>query len=136
MIRIVAGPPGSGKTKRMIDLANEAVRNSKGDIVFIDGDNRHMTKISHHIRLINAKEFDLHNPDAFYGFLCGIVAQNFDTEQVFVDGLFYLAQATFENGEALLNRIKDLSERHNVRFVVSIRGDEGQLPDYIKHYLI
>lgn len=136
MIRIVAGPQGTGKTKKMIELANEAVKSTKGDIVFIDGDNSHMVEINHRIRLINANEFDIHKPDAFYGFLCGIIAQDYDIDQIFIDGLFNLAQETLTKGEAFLNHIKDLSEQYNIRFVVSIRGDAGQIPDYIKPYLI
>jgi len=135
MIRIVAGPQGTGKTKRMIDLANEAVQSTNGDIVFIDGDNSHMVEINHQVRLINSNDFDIHKPDAFYGFLCGIIAQDYDIDQIFVDGLFSLAKETLQKGEAFFSHIKDLSEQYKIRFVVSIRGDADQLPDYIKPYL-
>lgn len=136
MIRIVAGSQGTGKTKKMIELANEAVTNTSGDIVFIDGDNSHIVEIHHKIRLINANDFDIHKPDAFYGFLCGIISQDYDIDQIFVDGLFSLAQETLQSGEAFLNHIKDLSEQYNIRFVVSIRGEIEEMPDYIKPYLI
>ena len=61
MIQVVAGKKGSGKTKRIIDMANLATKDSKHDIVFIDDDNRYMFDLRHEVRFINASEYDIAN---------------------------------------------------------------------------
>ena len=78
MIQVIAGKKGSGKTKRILDMANKAAQESRHDVVFIDDDNRYMFDLRHEVRFINASEYDLSNDQMFMGLLCGVVAQNFD----------------------------------------------------------
>ena len=78
MIQVIYGKKGSGKTKRILDMANDAGAQQNGDIVFVDDDNRYMFDLRHEVRFVNATEYDIRSADAFYGFLCGMVAQNFD----------------------------------------------------------
>ena len=85
LIQVIAGKKGSGKTKRIIDMANLATKDSKHDIVFIDDDNRYMFDLRHEVRFINASEYHLDNDQMFMGLLCGIVAQNFDLGLICID---------------------------------------------------
>ena len=78
MIQVIAGRKGSGKTKRIIDMANKASQDSKHDVVFIDDDNRYMFDLQHKVRFIDASEYNLDNDQMFIGFLSGAIAQNFD----------------------------------------------------------
>ena len=50
MIKIICGPKGSGKTKRIIDAANGAVDTAKGHLIFITDTNR--THLDHIIRRV------------------------------------------------------------------------------------
>jgi hypothetical protein len=85
LIQVIAGKKGSGKTKRIIDIANLATKDSRHDIVFIDDDNRYMFDLRHEVRFINASEYDLANDQMFMGLLCGVVAQNFDIGLICID---------------------------------------------------
>ena len=85
MIQVICGKKGSGKTKRILDMANTATQDSKHDIVFIDDDNRYMFDLRHEVRFINASEYELNNDQMFTGFLCGLVAQNFDMGLICID---------------------------------------------------
>ena len=85
MIQIIAGKKGSGKTKRIIDMTNEKVKDSQHDVVFIDDDNRYMLDIDHKARFINASEYKILTPEMFLGFLCGMLSQNFDVGVIFID---------------------------------------------------
>ena len=76
MVRVIYGKKGSGKTKKIIDLANEAVKASTGELVFIDDDNRYMYDLRHEVRFVNATEYNVTSPETFMGFLCGILAGN------------------------------------------------------------
>ena len=85
MIQVIAGRKGSGKTKRIIDMANKASQDSKHDIVFIDDDNRYMFDLRHEMRFMNASDYDLANDQMFINFLTGVVAQNFDVGLILID---------------------------------------------------
>ena len=136
MIQVIYGKKGSGKTKRILDMANDSIRDQKGDVLFIDDDNRYMFDLRHEVRFINAGEYDVHNAQMFSGFVCGLLAQNFDISLVFVDAFLKLVKDDIGNLQWLFDRLKAVSERHSVRFVISCNGDQGAAPEFLKEYLI
>lgn len=136
MIEVIYGKKGSGKTKRLIDMANDSIKDQKGDVLFIDDDNRYMFDLRHEIRFINAGEYDVHNAQMFSGFVCGLLAQNFDIRLVFVDAFLKLVKDDVENLQWLFDRLKAVSEKHSVRFVISCSGDMDTAPEYLKQYII
>lgn len=136
MIQVIHGLKGSGKTKRIIDLANESIKDQKGDVVFIDDDNRYMFDLRHEIRFVNAGEYGMVSPEMFFGFLCGMLAQNFDVTVVFIDAFLKLVRAKPNETEWFFERLADLSERRNIKFVLSVSCDDAQAPDYIRKYFI
>ena len=77
---------GAGKTKRIIDIANETLKTANGSIVFIDNDSQYMFGLKHDIRFVDASEYHIDSPKMFFGFVSGIAAQDFDLEYLFVDG--------------------------------------------------
>jgi len=136
MIEVIYGKKGSGKTKRLIDLANASIQETKGDVLFIDDDKRYMFDLRHEIRFVNAGEYGIHNPDAFYGFVCGLLAQNFDVSIVFVDAFLKLTRGKLDEMDGLFRSLEALAKAHNVKFVLSISGDEACTPEYMAPYLI
>ncbi|NLM44452.1 MAG: hypothetical protein GX201_10635, partial [Clostridiales bacterium] len=93
MVKFIVGEKGTGKTKIMIEMANEASKVSKGHVVYVDRDNNHIHSLERSLRFINAGEFQIENLKAFYGFLCGIISQNFDIETIFIDGMKIISNA-------------------------------------------
>ena len=136
MIQVIAGNKGSGKTKRIIDMANNATQDSKHDIVFIDDDNRYMFDLRHEVRFINAGEYNLLSDQMFMGFLAGAVAQNFDVGLILIDAFKKLIKCDLATTDWLFERIELLSAKHSVDFVISISEDPEQLPAFIKKYVI
>ena len=136
MIQVIAGKKGSGKTKRIIDMANQASQESKHDIVFIDDDNRYMFDLRHEVRFINASEYELLSDHMFMGFLCGVVAQNFDVGLIFIDAFKKLIHNELATSEWVFKRLETISSNHNVDFVISVSAGPEQLPDFIKPYVI
>ena len=136
MIQVVAGKKGSGKTKRIIDMANLATKDSKHDIVFIDDDNRYMFDLRHEVRFINASEYDLANDQMFMGLLCGVVAQNFDIGLICIDAFKKLIKSELDSTEWFFKRLEAISEKHSVDFAISVSSDEEELPEFIKKYAI
>lgn len=136
MIQVIAGRKGSGKTKRIIDMANKAAQESKHDIVFIDDDNRYMFDLRHEVRFINAGEYNLLSDQMFMGFLAGAVAQNFDVGLILIDAFVKLIKCDLSTTEWLFERLETLSEKHSVDFVLAVSEAPELLPDFIKKYVI
>ncbi len=136
MIQVIAGKKGSGKTKRIIDMANKAAQDSKHDIVFIDDDNRYMFDLRHEVRFVNAGEYNLLSDQMFMGFLAGAVAQNFDVGLILIDAFVKLIKCELSTTGWLFERLESLSEKHGVDFVLAISEAPDQLPDFIKKYVI
>ncbi len=87
MVRLIMGVKGSGKTKQLIELINNAAKDEPGNVVCIEA-NRNMTyDIHYHIRLIDAEEYKLNSYEMFRGFISGLYAGNYDISHVFIDNL-------------------------------------------------
>ena len=136
MIQVIYGKKGTGKTKRILDMANDSIKDQKGDVLFIDDDNRYMFDLRHEIRFINAGEYDVHNAQMFLGFVYGLLAQNFDTSLVFVDAFLKLVREDIHALSWMFERLGTVAEKHNVRFVISCNGDQGAAPEFLRQYLI
>ena len=136
MIQIIQGKKGSGKTKKILDMANAAVDQHKGDVIFLDDDNRYMFDLRHEVRFVNAGEFGSDSPEMFFGFLCGMLSQNFDISVIFVDAFLKLVKVDSDKTARFFTRLEELSERHNVSFILSVAVDDTVAPDFMKKYFI
>ena len=87
MIKIIYGAKGTGKTKMMIDAANEAVKVAKGHMIFITDSKRGMYDLEREVRFIDVSEYDVAGEAALCGFIKGVIAGNHDNEYVFIDGV-------------------------------------------------
>ncbi|MDD2648489.1 MAG: hypothetical protein PHI27_00845 [Eubacteriales bacterium] len=136
MIQVISGKKGSGKTKRLIDMANAAMAQQHGDVIFLDDDNRYMFDLRHEIRFINAGDYHLLNAEMFSGFLTGMLASNFDISVIFVDAFKKLAKNDLDSLSWFFERLEQLSQKHSVDFVLSVSGAPEELPDFINKYAI
>ncbi len=136
MIELIYGKKGSGKTKRLIDMANDSIKDQKGDVLFIDDDNRYMFDLRHEIRFINAGEYGVHNAQMFSGFICGLLAQNFDIRLIFVDAFLKLVKDDVNNLKWLFDMLESVSQKNHVNFVISCSGAVEDAPEFVKQYII
>lgn len=135
MLRVFCDRKGSGKTKALIKSANEEVSSSEGSIVYINDDNRPMLKLDRRIRFISAEEYELNDYNDLYGFLCGILSQNYDIITVYIDGLFNITEDTVDDVTEALSKIEELSQRQNIRFYLNIDVEKDIIPEDIKNML-
>lgn len=133
MIKLLTGAQGTGKTQRLVNLANELSKTSKGDIVFIDDDNRHMYDVNNKVRFINIKEFPIDNMDSCIGFLSGIISGNYDIENILIDGLYKVLNTEINDMDLAIKKLEKLSELFNVDFYITASASE--LPEEFKKYL-
>lgn len=134
MIQVFCDQRGSGKTKAMINMANEEVKFKKGNIVYIDEDNSAMFQLDSQIRLIDSSEFKINNCESFYGFLCGILSKDYDIESVYIDGIFDIITKSVYDAAQLFCALEDIGEQYNVNFYISI-NEEKDIPEIIKKYV-
>ncbi|GAA4653445.1 hypothetical protein GCM10023142_05830 [Anaerocolumna aminovalerica] len=135
MIQIIAGEKGKGKTKILIEKANNAVKEAKGSIVYLDKNNKHMYELSNKIRLINVKSYCIDNCSEFLGFICGLISQDHDLEHIFLDS--FLKLANIENSDLLptLEKLEHISNEFNIDFILSLSRDEVDLPEPAKKFV-
>ena len=134
MISIIIGNKGSGKTKRILEIANQAAEQAKGSVVFIDEDERYMYDLNLSIRFINATEYALSGPKMFYGFLCGISASDHDLECIVIDSFMHLVHHELNSLKEMFGQMDVFSEQHGIRLVISLSCAPEQLPDFLKAY--
>ena len=136
MIQILAGEKGEGKTKRLIDMANEAGKTSNGHVVFIDDDNRHMYDLHYNIRFVKTG-FKMNDQKIFFGFICGILSQDNDIERIYIDGLHNIVENIDNEGISdFVSEIEKLSSENNVDFTLIISAKQENLPEDVKKYII
>ena len=136
MVQTLAGEKGEGKTKILIDLANESVSTSDGDVIYIDDDKRHIYDLNHKIRFVEVSEFPLANYRELIGFIYGIFSQNSDITKVFVDGIFKIVQSLGdEDLIKLVTRLDSMSKAYNVDFVLAGNVDPADLPKDVEQYI-
>ena len=136
MIQVIHGKKGTGKTKKILDMANEAVSQHKGDIIFVDDDNRYMFDLKHEIRFVNAGEYGCNSPEMFLGFICGMLSQNFDISLIIVDAFLKLVKCSVEETEEFFARLDKLTSAHDVLVVISCSVDDEAAPEFIRKYFI
>ena len=137
MIQFIVGGKGVGKTKRLIDLANQCAKTTDGHLVFIDDDARHIFDLHHDVKFVETRSFPLSNYREFIGFVCGILSQDNDIVEIFVDGLTNVIK-TVDN-ESLIKlkaKLDRLSETHGVDFVISINCNPEELPEEYRKLMV
>ena len=133
MIKLITGPKGSGKTKQMIDMINENLTKVKGNIVCIEKSMQETHNINANVRLIDVDEYKIDNYAVFYGFFAGVLAGNYDIEQVYVDGILRIGKGDTEHLGTLLDHIAAIAGDKEVVITISAAAEE--LPEEVKKYL-
>ncbi|WP_418614729.1 hypothetical protein [[Ruminococcus] torques] len=129
MVYLVTGPRGSGKTQQMIDLANEKVKTSNGNVVFIKKSHKDTYTVDFNIRVIRTADYpDVLTLEEFVGFLYGMAAGNHDIEAVFIDSVLKQANITLESLAAFLHKLNKISTENNIDFYLSISADKKDIP--------
>jgi len=130
------GVKGSGKTKQLIELINNAAKDEPGNVVCIEA-NRNMTyDIHYHIRLIDAQEYKLNSYELLRGFISGLYAGNYDISHVFIDNLCKVVGGEVgTDTESFLNWLDAFGEANNIKFTVTISADVGMATDGMQRYL-
>ena len=137
MIEIIAGEKGKGKTKELLAKVNHSVATASGNIVYLDKSQKHTYELNNKVRLINVMDYPIDNCDEFLGFLCGIVSQDHDLEEMYLDSFLTIAFAeTDDEIQHAIEKLDIISEKYNVKFILSVSRDESKLPECAKAKIV
>ncbi len=136
MIQIIAGEKGNGKTKFLLEKVNDEIKSVHGNIVYLDKNAKHMYELNNKVRLIDASEFDIQTADEFIGFIYGIISQDHDLEQMYLDSFLNVAKLEGTDLSATLDRLDSIGAKYSVTFVLSISVDAANLPENMRDKVI
>ena len=133
MIKVVMGLKGMGKTKTLIDNVNNSVNEEHGNVICIEKNQKLRYDISYKARLISAKEYEIDSFDKFYGFICGLIAGNYDITSVYVDSILKICGEDMNEFYNFLKKIEKLTE--NIKFYMTASYDIEKVPENLREYI-
>ena len=116
-------------------MANETLLNAKGSIVYIDDDSQYMYDVKREIRFVDASRFVIDGPKMFYGFLCGLAAQDYDLEHLFIDGFLKIVHHDLVTLEGLFVQLKKFADDCGLTITISISGKPAETPEFLKEFV-
>lgn len=137
MVEIISGEKGKGKTKYLLDKVNNDIKNVDGSVVYIDKNTKHMYELDSKIRLINMGDYPIESSGEFLGFLSGVLSQNSDIQEVFLDS--FLTVSNIKDNDSLsvaLDKLDEICSMFSVKFVLSVSKNEKDLPENAKDKII
>lgn len=136
MVKLFVGTKGSGKTKRMIDMANDSNSNGDGSVVFINKDSRLMYNLHYNIRFVSLEEYDIEDAATYIGFIFGILSSDHDIETIYIDSLLKHANINMKDVPDFLEKLSKIGEKRNVELKVSLSSTVDDLPEEVRKYEI
>ena len=128
MVNLITGPKGSGKTQKIVELANEKVQSSDGNVVLIKRSHRHTYSVDFNVRAICMDDYAaIATLDEFVGFLYGMVAGNHDIDTVFIDSVLKQANITLVSLPVFLQKLNKISPENNIDFYLSIGAEKNEI---------
>ena len=128
MVELIVGKKGKGKTKVLLDKVNGAIKNVNGSIVYLDKSTKHMYELNNKIRLIDVSGYPIINADEFVGFICGIVSQDHDLEQIYLDSFLTTAKLEGLDISGTLEQLEEIGEKFGISFIISVSLDKEEIP--------
>ena len=135
MIHVIMGLKGSGKTKKLVDSAHEAIMNATGDVVCIEYGKKLTYELPHRVRLVDSKEYGINNSDMLKGLLSGLHAGNFDITHVYIDNLYKTIGNDRAEGEAFILWCAEFAKVNDMEITVTVSDDAALASEAIKAYL-
>lgn len=136
MVHLIVGKKGKGKTKYLLDKVNAAIKVSEGNIVYLDKSNKHMFELNNKVRLIDVSTYPLKNSDEFVGFICGIISQDHDLQEMYLDSFLTNAHLEDKDITDTLVQLDEISKAFNITFVLSVSVDKHEVPEAFQDNII
>jgi hypothetical protein len=132
MVQLIIGDKGKGKTKQLLDKVNLSIKSARGNIVYLDKSSKHMYDLNNKVRLIDVSQFPLNNSDEFVGFVCGIISQDHDLEEIYFDGFREMAKLEWKDITSTIIRLDEVSNKYDINMIISVSAETSEISDTLK----
>ena len=136
MVQLIVGKKGKGKTKYLLDKVNNEIKTVSGNIVYLDKSTKHMFELNNKVRLIDVSDYAFENSAEFVGFVCGIISQDHDLEQMYFDSFLKISKLEDASITDVVARLEALGKKFDVNFILSVSCDENELDESLKSKII
>ena len=119
---------GSGKTKTLIELVNNAVEKSSGNVVCIEKERLLTYDVNYRARLVETDHYKVSGYDAYYGFICGIFAGDHDITAVFADATLRIGGRNYDELADFLVKVAELSAKEGKDVIFTVSADKEEIP--------
>ncbi len=120
MVKLILGAKGAGKTKWLINGANDDIKSGNGNITFLDVEDEHIFSLDTNVRLINLSDYSINTIEKFYGFLLGMLSMDFDLEKIYIDSVYKIIDIKKEDLKCLVKNLEEISEKHDVDILINV----------------
>ncbi len=134
MIKLIYGPKGTGKTKKLIDSANAEAQTAKGLSVFITNTKRYMYDLNRAVRFIDVNDWDIAGEDALCGFVKGVAACNGDNEHIYIDGIARIAGKELADLAGIFYMLDKISGENGITITITCSCTKEEMPDFVAKY--
>ncbi len=132
MVQLIVGVKGKGKTKVLLDKVNSQIQSAEGNVVYLDKSTKHMYELNNKIRLIDVSDYMIDSPDAFLGFILGIISQDHDLQQMYLDSFLKISNLEDADITETVKKLETISEKFSVDFTLSVSMEAADVPEAIK----
>ncbi len=135
MLKLIIGVKGTGKTKALIELVNQASEKTDGTVVCIERGTGLRYDVKYSVRLVDTDEYAIRDAESLYGFVAGILASNHDVTDLFIDSALKIGNNDMEGFEKLIVKIDELSQKLGVNVVITSSIPTEEASDIVKKYI-
>ena len=131
MINLIIGKKGSGKTKKLIELSNNLLKKTPGNVVVIVDDDKINFDLNHEVRLVNIKNYSVTNFCGLYGFICGICAENYDVAEILIDSIFHSDEFSARDLISFIEKLNLVCQKSKINVTLALSAELADLPSEI-----
>jgi len=135
MLKLIIGVKGTGKTKTLIELVNDALDKSEGAVVCIEKGNKLTYDIKYQCRLIDADAYCVSDLESLYGFMAGILASNHDVTDLFVDSALKIGNNDIAAFDTYIDKVAALVDKLNINCVITSSIPAEEASETVKKYI-
>ena len=136
MVELIVGVQGTGKTKMILELVNNAAKASDGSVVCIEKGEKFRANITYAVRLVNTTHYEIETAGALYGLVCGLHAGNYDITHVFIDSALKICGKKMDEFAVFVESVNYIAGKHGFKCVMTASTEKDALPEDIKKYVI
>ena len=135
MVKLILGLKGSGKTKTLIDMVNDASQNSKGSVVCIEKGQKLIYDVKYKARLVEADAYDVDTAHSLYGFIAGIAASDHDLAELYIDSALKIIGDDIAEFVTFVEATSALADKLGFKCVMTSSIAIDDAPEALKKYL-